>query len=526
MCTGSAKPVSIFNDVLGPVMRGPSSSHTAGAYHIGAIARALLGDEPEKVTFVFDPGGSFAEVYRQQGSDLGFTAGILGWPITDDRFPEALELAAKQGIGVEFAVEPLSRADHPNSVEIRMVSCGGRQLTLTAQSEGGGAIVVTQVQGWPVRLTGDAHDVLISLRTEAEPAVSKLLTADGQIIGPIARDQRGTEVLVHARRRAPLDPGVRHRLRSLVGVHDVWTAAPVFFVQQGAGLFASGAEMLALAVQRGWSLGEVALEYESSLLGLRRRDVLDETLRRFEVMRAAVQCGLSEAPPPMRLLEPTARQIYQAEKDGRVAIGGIHTRAAARALAVMHVNSGMGVVCAGPTAGSAGVIPGVVVTLVEDKGLNETQTALALLAASAIGVVIDTRATFAAEVAGCQVEIGASGAMAAAAVVESVGGSAQQATDAAAIALQNAIGSVCDPVQGLVEIPCHTRNAAAAASAFVCADLILGGYRNPIPLDETIDAVMSVGRMLPRELKCTARGGLAVVPSALALRGARPLLDT
>jgi L-serine dehydratase len=107
--------------------------------------------------------------------------------------------------------------------------------------------------------------------------------------------------------------------------------------------------------------------------------------------------------------------------------------------------------------------------------------------------------------------------MAAAAVVEFARGSAQQAADAAAISLQNTMGSVCDLVQGMCEIPCHTRNAVASSNAFVCADLILGGYQNPIPLDETIDAVYAVGRMLPRELRCTALGGLAQTPSAQTL---------
>ena len=111
--------------------------------------------------------------------------------------------------------------------------------------------------------------------------------------------------------------------------------------------------------------------------------------------------------------------------------------------------------------------------------------------------------------------------MAAAAIVEAAGGKADQACDAAAIVFQNVMGSVCDLIQGIVEIPCHTRNAALASQAFLCADLILGGYQNPIPLDETIEAVDSVGRMLPEELRCTSRGGIAVCPSALAL----PRLD-
>jgi L-serine dehydratase len=186
-------------------------------------------------------------------------------------------------------------------------------------------------------------------------------------------------------------------------------------------------------------------------------------------------------------------------------------------MAVMHVNAAMGVVCAAPTGGSAGVLPGVLVSLVEDRGLAVEQAAYALFAASAIGVILAARATFAAEVAGCQVEIGAGSAMGAAAVVDVAGGTAAQAADAAAIAFQNSMGSVCDLVQGMVEIPCHTRNAAGASSAFVCADLVMGGYENPIPLDETIDAVYAVGKMLPSALRCTARGGLAITPSALRL---------
>ncbi len=164
------------------------------------------------------------------------------------------------------------------------------------------------------------------------------------------------------------------------------------------------------------------------------------------------------------------------------------------------------------------MLPGALVTLAEERRLSREQIAQALLASGAIGLIVGQRATFAAEVAGCQVEIGAAGAMAAAAVVDAVGGTARQGADAAAIAFQNTMGLVCDLVHGAVEIPCHTRNGVAAANAFICADLVLGGYQNPIPLDETIDAVLAVGRMMPSELRCTSKGGLAIAPSAQALR--------
>jgi L-serine dehydratase len=509
------KPISILNNVLGPVMRGPSSSHTAGSFHIGKLARALLGDEPASVTFTFDPSGSFAEVYRQQSSDLGFAAGMMDWSITDERFSQALDLAAALGLQITFAVEELPAADHPNTVEIRMISRSGRELHAAARSIGGGAIEFTKLGVWPVLLTGDAYEVLVVTEKSAEPLVRDLLTRD-EVTEPVYQT-RDDQVLLHARRRSPLDATTQAQIEEMSGVHNVWTAPPIFFVQRGEPLFSSAAEMIALAEERGGSLGRIALAYESALLGLPESEVLAEVAQRFEVMQAAVHRGLKDDLLQMQLLRPSAGQIYRAEAEGRVAIGGIHTRAAARAMAVMHVSGAMGVVCAAPTAGSAGTLPGVVVTLAEEKGLSREQIALALLAASAVGLVVGARATFAAEVAGCQVEIGASGAMAAAAVVEAAGGSARQAADAAAIAFQNTMGSVCDLVQGIVEIPCHTRNAAAAAGAFVCADLILGGYVNPIPLDETVDAVYAVGQMLPRELRCTALGGLALAPSALAL---------
>jgi len=511
------KIVSILNDVLGPVMRGPSSSHTAAPFFIGTIARALLGEEPASVTIVFDPKGSFAHVYRQQGSDLGFAAGLMGMAMTDESFPQALDLAAEKGMGIRFSIEPLPEADHPNTVGIRMESKSGYGLSATAQSIGGGAFQFTRLDRWPVRLTGDAHELLIEMKADAEPAILELLSSGVKPLGAPERQLRGDLALLHLKLPSLLTPEIESALRTLPGVSRLWTTPPVLFPLQGEPLFASAGEMIATASSRSLSLGRIALAYESELLGLPEQEVIEEILRRFEIMRASVLCGLEEKPPPMQLLSPSAKRIFQAEAQGRLAVGGIHTRAGARAMAVMHINSGGGVVCAAPTAGSAGVIPGALVSLVEDKGLSVQKAALALCAASAVGIIVANRATFAAEVAGCQVEIAAAGAMAAAAVVEAAGGTAAQAVDAAAISFQNTMGLVCDPVQGAVEIPCHTRNAIAASSAFVCADLVLGGYANPIPLDETIDAVYAVGRMLPAELKCTALGGLSLAPSALKM---------
>lgn len=518
----SSHAPGIFNDVLGPVMRGPSSSHTAGSYHIAVLARALVGAQPSSARLMFDPAGSYARVYREQGVDRAFAAGLLGWALTDSRFFRALDEASAAGLALSFVVEPLDGVDHPNVVDIELATAEGAKASLRAKSVGGGAIEITRADGYPVRLTGETHCVLAEVRSDAEAPIASLFESDSATVGRATGPGREGSTLLVVQRLAPVGSSLRAQIAACPGVLSLRDLPPIAFVKRGCPLFESAERMVTLAEERGWSLGRVALAYEAQLLGLDEESLTAEMARRLEIMRAAVRDGLSAFAAPMQLLMPTARRVMDAEKAGRVAIGGLHTRAAARAMAVMHVNGAMGVVCAAPTGGSAGVIPGVIVSLMDERGLDEDAAVRALFAAAAVGLIVSFRATFAAEVAGCQVEIGAAGAMAAAAVVEAAGGTARQAVDAAAIAFQNTMGSVCDLVQGMVEIPCHTRNAAAASSAFVCADLAMGGYVNPIGLDETIDAVYEVGRMMPAELRCTARGGLAVTPSALRLHKRSP----
>ncbi|MFP4056772.1 MAG: L-serine ammonia-lyase, iron-sulfur-dependent, subunit alpha [Candidatus Brocadiia bacterium] len=507
---------SIFNDVLGPVMRGPSSSHTAGSYHIGRLVRDLLGAEPADATFAFDPGGSYAPCYRQQGSDLAFAAGLMGWEILDPRFPRALEEAQAAGLRLRFETRPLPKADHPNCVDIALAAREGRSLDVRARSTGGGGVTIDSLAGWPVALGGTSYTLAVETDPAAETQVRTTLAKAGAPKS-LQRQAREGRVLLLARGPRPPAAELLARLDALPGVRGIWHAEPVFAPKLGDPLFHSASEIVWEAERRAFSLGRLGLAYEMQLLAQAEDEAMAEMARRLAVMRRAVAQGLEDGRVGMQLLRPSARRVLEYVQRAGAVRGGPHARAAARALAAMHANCSGGVVCAAPTGGSAGVLPGVVETLVEQRGLTDEQAVSALFAAGAVGVGIAARATFAAETAGCQVEIGAASAMAAAAAVDAAGGSARQACDAAAIAFQNAMGSVCDLVQGIVEVPCHTRNAAAAAGALVCADLALGGYVNPVPLDETIDAALAVGRMLPAELRCTARGGLAATPSARSL---------
>ena len=512
------KKVSILNHVIGPIMRGPSSSHTAGPWRIGMIARDLLGSVPVSARFTMHPSSSLSVCYHDQGSDLALVSGLLGIPLTDPRFPEMLELAPGMGLKVIFEIAHFPEADHPNSILVELEGEEGEKLALHARSVGGGSIEIASVDGCPLAIRGDRHVLLVEPDLMETPAgvVESLKKWD-----PDTREKPADSGYFLCSTSCEGPPSeLLAKIRATEGITRVRHSKPVMFPLKGLGIFPDTPSMLSLAGEHGWSLGETAMAYEKDILGFPSDELFSEMDLRLEVMLKSVETGFG-LQAGMKLLKPSASSLMKAESTGSLLIGGPHFRAAARAMAAMHTNGAGGVVCAAPTGGSAGVIPGVLSTLMDDLSLTREGAVKALWAAGAIGLALDRRSTFAAEVCGCQVEIGAAGAMGAAAVVEVAGGTALQACDAAATVFQNIMGSVCDLVQGIVEIPCHSRNAALASMAFLCADMVMGGYQNPVPLDETIDAVDKVGRMLPEELRCTARGGLSLCPSALAM----PRLD-
>ena len=504
----------VFNDVLGPIMRGPSSSHTAGSYHIGLVTRQLLGAVPKKITISFDPDGSYGNTYVQQGVDQAFVTGLMGWKQTDEIFTVALPTAQKSGVQVDFNLISIPQADHPNYVILEIEDKNGQGLEVEAKSVGGGTFKIVSVDGYEVNLDGKTYETLLQMVPEVESSILELVRTNYETVNIITSPEKNNKVTVQLRSTTPI---ASDKLSQHPAVKNIRQAQPVYYTQKSSAPFGSAEGMMSFSAKNNYSLGQTVLEYEKKILGLSETEAIAEMLRRYGVMKRSVADGLKNENVNMLLLEPTAGKIMSSIKDSRVAIGGLHARAGAAAMAAMHSCNSRGVVCAAPTGGAAGTLPGILTALAEEYSISDRKMALMMFAAGGIGLILAIRATFAAEVAGCQVEIGAAGAMGSAAVVEFAGGTALQACDAAAISFQNTMGSVCDLVQGMCELPCHTRNAVAASSAFTNADMVMGGYINHINLDETIDAVYSSGLMLPKELRCTARGGLALAPSAQTL---------
>jgi len=266
------------------------------------------------------------------------------------------------------------------------------------------------------------------------------------------------------------------------------------------------AEILEAARGRG-SIGGAALRWQAEQDGTDEETVRARMGNALAVMRQSVLDGLN---PELRSLSGRAGgQAAKLNAPGNAGRFGILGRACAYAVAVAESNACMGKIVAAPTAGSCGILPGVLLAAQEQEGFTDGALVEALLAAAAVGRVIALQATVSGAEGGCQAECGAAAGMAAAALTQLYGGTPEQAADACAFALMNTLGLVCDPVQGLVEIPCVYRNAGCAAQALTATQLALSGVQCPVPCDEMILAMKDVGDMMPSCLKETGEGGCA-----------------
>jgi L-serine dehydratase len=280
----------------------------------------------------------------------------------------------------------------------------------------------------------------------------------------------------------------------------------------------SVAELVVEAEKRGLKLSELVLKTQAQIAEKTEAEMFAQMARSLEVMKESVQEGMSkDKRSASGLTGGDAYKMNEALLGGNTIAGPFFGKAMVKAIAVAQTNACMGRIVASPTAGSCGILPAALLTLQEERNIPDRDLVMALFTASAIGIVIATNASVAGAAGGCQAECGAASAMAAAALVELCGGTPKQAEHACAIALKNILGLACDPVAGLVEIPCIKRNAGGVGNALVAAELALAGVESHIPADEVIVAMKKVGDMMSPTLKETAEGGLAVTPTGKKL---------
>ena len=504
---------SIFNDVIGPVMRGPSSSHCAAAARIGLMARDLMDEEIQNVLIEFDPDGSLATTHESQGTDMGLFGGLLGWDAADERLAESQKGIQEAGIKVDIEITPLD-FNHPNTYKMTAANAGETH-TLTAISIGGGIIEVVQIDGVKVSISGDYYETLIYFNDDGNQLlnhVKEKITADE------IRLVRGENArFVEIKSQEFLDRHTIATLRSLFDIKSIKQIAPVLPVLSRKEIevpFITCSEMLAYNRDKNLDLWELAIHYESQRGGITHDQVMQKMKNIIDIMQASIDTGLAGTEYADRILGYQSGSFQTRMENHQLIDGGVLNRIILYTTALMESKSAMGLIVAAPTAGACGGLPGACIGAARGAGLSNDDIARAMLAGGIIGVFIAAHATFAAEVGGCQAECGAGSGMAAAALVTLAGGSTQQAVNAASMALQNILGMICDPVANRVEVPCLGKNVMAASNALACANMALADYDPVIPLDEVVQTMDEVGRMLPSALRCTALGGLSITKTS------------
>lgn len=281
----------------------------------------------------------------------------------------------------------------------------------------------------------------------------------------------------------------------------------------------TGVELIEVCKKNNIPIWEYTIKAEMEKSELSREGVIEKMRSNLHVMLSSSSIAQEkEIKSVSGLIGGDAYKLRKYADSGNTLTGTFMVKAMARAISSSEVNAAMGRIVASPTAGSCGILPAVIISAAERLGKTEDDMINGLFTASGVGIIIAKHATLAGAEGGCQAECGSAAAMGSAAVVEMMGGTPEQALDAAAVVLKNILGLICDPVAGLVEVPCAKRNIAGTVSALTTAEMVMAGVKSKIPFDEVVWAMYKVGKQLPPELRETAQGGIAITPTAERLR--------
>jgi L-serine dehydratase len=506
-------PPSIFNDVIGPVMRGPSSSHCAAALRIGRIARDLMKENIREVLIEFDTNGALATTHKSQGSDMGLFGGLLGWDADDDRLVNSGTAIAEKGIKTEIKIHSYG-AIHPNTYKLTLKN----ELTqhqLIGVSIGGGMISIIELEGMPVSIGGDYFESLIYIRNDGKMLKNKLinnLNVDEILL------HKGIDLeIIEIKSEEFLDDSLKAEILANKNVLDIKEINPVLPVRSRKNTtvpFVTCKAMHEFNEDKNWPLWKLAQYYESKRGNITEEEVFDKMKNIVKILKKSINEGLEGTEYNDRILGFQSGKFIEQDKKNTLLNGGLLNSIVPYVSAMMEVKSSMGVIVAAPTAGACAALPGTCIAVAEEMNLSDEDMTKAMLAAGMIGVFIAAYSTFAAEVGGCQAEGGSAAGMSAAALINMMNGTAEQATSAASMAIQNMLGLICDPVANRVEVPCLGKNVMAASNALCCANMAISDFDAVIPLDEVIDTMNKVGESLPHELCCTALGGLSITKTS------------
>jgi L-serine dehydratase len=507
----------IFNDVIGPVMRGPSSSHTAASWRIARIAIEILNDPLEKALIEFDCDGAWAPNYREQGTTMGIDGGLLGFDITDERMKDTEQYARQKGITIDYQISSFP-TNHANTVRLTLWGVSKKMVQIVAVSLGGGSFEICSVNGFTVQLYGDLFGMLIFTKNKPDLSAEIKSIIPPEIV--FLSEQKEDDIKYEFKSSSPFSTELIAQIKNLFGIHEISVINPIMPIiagRQAEMPFTTVQSLIDYSEKNGADLGDLGLIYERCISGLSNQELTAKMDEIIKIIHKSIDIGLNGTQYADRILQQQSHLIGKAEKEGKIRESVIN-RIIANVSALMESKSAMEVVVALPTAGSCGTVGGALRAVSRNIGSSNNELNKAYFAAGIIGAYFAQGPGFSAEEHGCQVECGAASGMAAAAIAQLMGGTAKQSLDAASMAIQNIIGLVCDPVADRVEVPCLGKNISAAVNAYTCAIMAISDFNAVIPLDEVILTVSRVSKTMPTCLKCTGKGGLAITETALSIK--------
>lgn len=507
----------IFNDVIGPVMRGPSSSHTAASWRIANTSLEIL-NEPLKKAFVeFDSKGAWATNYREQGTAMGIEGGLLGLKMTDPGMKHSTQLAKERGISIQFRISSFPTR-HPNTLRLNLEGLDGKSVTILAASLGGGSFEIQQINGYEVDIQGDFFELLLLKKKIPVPDdITESITQNSSLIF----NAGSNEEVLSIKSSRPIPTEIFEKIKSHPEMGELVLITPVLPVISGNETelpFSSISSMLDYADENSLDPGDLGVIYEKCLSGLQEEELHQMMENILNIIEKSIATGLEGTDYRDRILQQQSHLVAEAEQQGKILRNSLVNKIIAYVTAIMEAKSAMELIVANPTAGSCGTVGGVLKALGDELGSSREELVKACFAAGIVGAWFAMGPGFSAEEHGCQVECGAASGMAAAGIVQLLGGTARQAIDAASMAIQNMIGLVCDPLADRVEVPCLGKNISAAMNALSSATMACSGFDVVIPLDEVLQTIPRVSAQMPDCVKCTGKGGLSVTETSIRLK--------
>jgi len=511
--------MNIF-DVVGPVMVGPSSSHTAGAVKIGYISRKLLGEQPVSARILLY--GSFLTTGKGHGTRKALVAGLLGMQPDDARIPQALTLAEERGMQIEFGEAQLKEA-HPNTAQLYLQGQEGRSLEIIGQSLGGSRINIAEIDGIETNFSGDYPTLVV--HNQDQPGhvaeVTSMLSHKGVNIAymQLYRSSRGGEAVMVVECDQEIPKEGIDWLKKVEGVKKVTYLGHDTEAMDNCKMitYHSIQDILELCEKEQMTFAQVIERADMEERAVTQEASYAKMQSMYEAMRHADATYDAKLTSASGLVGGDGEKLRAYNEAGKNLCGDFLGLVMEKAIKMAEGNACMRRIVAAPTAGSCGVIPAVFLTAQEKLACTEEQMVAAMYISAGVGAVIAENASIAGASGGCQAEIGSASAMAAAGLCFLQGGTNAMIANAAALALKNMLGLACDPVCGLVEVPCVKRNVAGAVNAVSAAQLSLAGIKSAIPVDEVIDAMRRIGNEMSPNIKETGQGGLATTPTAIQI---------